>query len=166
MGDAILHLFCGKIAAGKSTLAARIAQEDDAVLISEDDWLAALFADQLSLPKDYARCAGKLRKIMGRHVSALLNAGTSLVLDFPANTVDSRVWLREILEETGAEHKLHVLMPPDEECLARLRKRNAEAAHQFHVSEEQYWRFAKHFVPPNPAEGFTIIEHRGAQRVE
>ncbi|MFN7696044.1 MAG: AAA family ATPase, partial [Burkholderiales bacterium] len=37
-----LHFFCGKAGAGKSTLAARIAQETGAVLISEDVWMTRL----------------------------------------------------------------------------------------------------------------------------
>lgn len=40
-----LHMICGKIAAGKSTLAARLAEADRTVLIAEDDWLGALYAD-------------------------------------------------------------------------------------------------------------------------
>ena len=43
----ILHMLCGKIAAGKSTLAARLASAPETVLIAEDDWLNALFADEL-----------------------------------------------------------------------------------------------------------------------
>ena len=40
-----LHFFCGKIAAGKSTLAAKLAEQEGTVLIAEDAWLAALYAD-------------------------------------------------------------------------------------------------------------------------
>jgi predicted kinase len=43
-----LHMICGKIAAGKSTLAARLGRAQGTVLVAEDDWLSALFPDQLS----------------------------------------------------------------------------------------------------------------------
>ena len=39
----ILHLVCGKPAAGKSTLTARLGAADDTRVISEDSWLAALY---------------------------------------------------------------------------------------------------------------------------
>lgn len=42
-----LLLFCGKMGAGKSTEAKKIALERNAVLISEDDWLATLYPDQI-----------------------------------------------------------------------------------------------------------------------
>ena len=40
---ATLHLVCGKIAAGKSTLTARLGQEPDTVVIAENHWLARLY---------------------------------------------------------------------------------------------------------------------------
>ena len=40
---ATLHLVCGKIAAGKSTLTAELAAQPRTVLISEDFWTARLF---------------------------------------------------------------------------------------------------------------------------
>lgn len=91
-----LFMLCGKIASGKSTLANQLAGEDG-ILIAEDDWLGALFADQLKTGADYKRCVGKLRSIMAPHVVSLLNAGTTIVLDFPANTIEQRAWMRNIL---------------------------------------------------------------------
>jgi predicted kinase len=40
-----LYLLCGKIAAGKSTLARRLAARPMTLLISEDHWTSNLFAD-------------------------------------------------------------------------------------------------------------------------
>ncbi|MBO6758783.1 MAG: ATP-binding protein [Roseibium sp.] len=154
-----LHLLCGKIAAGKSTLAAHLSDADGTVLIVEDDWLAALYADEMATAKDYVRCASNLRDIIGPHVVALLNTGVSVVLDFQANTVDSRSWMRALIDQAQSDHQLHVLVPPDEVCLARLRKRNASGDHPFAVSEDQFHRFSKYFVPPAPNEGFNLVFH-------
>ncbi|WP_323782735.1 ATP-binding protein [Thalassovita sp.] len=154
-----LHMLCGKIAAGKSTLSSRLAGLDGTVLIAEDEWLNALFAEEMATAKDYVRCASKLRQAMGPHVSALLNAGVSVVLDFPANTVENRNWMRGILEATGAAHQLHVLDVPDEVCLARLRARNAQGDHPFAATEAQFRQFSKHYVAPSAEEGFNIVLH-------
>ncbi len=154
-----LHMMCGKIAAGKSTLAATLAKPADTVLIAEDEWLAALFSEEMSTPKDYFLCASRLRAIMGPHVASLLSAGLSVVLDFQANTVESRQWMRGIIERTGADHRLHVLVPPDEVCLARLRDRNASGAHPFSVTEAQFHQIARHFAAPTPEEGFNLVIH-------
>lgn len=156
---ATLHMICGKIASGKSTLASALADRDGAVLLSEDRWLNALYADQMSSIADYARCASKLRSVMGPHVSDLLTAGASVVLDFPANTSRTRAWMRGILETTQVSHQLHVLTPPDAVCLARLRDRNARGAHPFAVTETQFWEMSKYFEPPSPEEGFVLVRH-------
>ncbi len=154
-----LHLLCGKIAAGKSTLAAKLARENRAVLMAEDEWLKALYAHELHSVSDFVRCAAKLRSVMGPHVVALLNGGVSVVLDFQANTLDSRAWMRDILAATDASHQLHVLNVPDEVCLARLRARNAGGDHAFAATEAQFQQLSKHFVAPSPDEGFTIVLH-------
>ena len=57
-----LHMVCGKIASGKSTLIAALAQQPRTILISEDVWLGALFVDQMSSPADYVRAAARLRE--------------------------------------------------------------------------------------------------------
>ena len=157
-----LHLLCGKIASGKSTLARGLAAAPDTVLISEDDWLSRLYPDEIATLEDYVRCARRLRGVMSDHVASLLRAGVSVVLDFPANTVESRQDLRRIFETAGAAHCLHVLDLPDDLCKTRLRDRNAAGAHAFAPSEADYDLFTRHFQPPSKAEGFVIERHAGA----
>ena len=154
-----LHMLCGKIASGKSSLAAELASADGTVILSEDTWLGLLFADQLLSPADYVRCSAKLRDAMGPHVVDLLSAGISVVLDFPANTLENRNWMRSILDQTQADHVLHLLNAPDAVCLERLHKRNAAQNHPFAATKEQFDLFAKHFVLPSAEEAFTIVEH-------
>jgi predicted kinase len=97
-----LHLLCGKMAAGKSTQARKLASQPGTVLISQDEWLASLYPGELNTLEDYVRCSTCLNGVMAAHVEALLRAGLSVVLDFPANTVKSRQWMKAIFERTGA----------------------------------------------------------------
>ena len=149
MTKPILHAVWGKIAAGKSTLAARLGAADRTVLIAEDDWLAQLFPDPAPTMRDYFRRSADLRKVLKPHVAALLNSGVSVVLDFQANTVESRTWLREILDLTEADHQLHVLDVPDEVCLTRLRARNASGDHPFAPTEDDFHKVAAYVTPPS-----------------
>ena len=155
-----LYLLCGKIAAGKSTLARRLADRPATVLISEDHWTSNLFAGELQTIEDYGRYARRLRAAMGPHVVAVLTAGLSVVLDFPANTAATRAWARGIFEDAGAAHELHLLEASDETCRRRLRQRNAAGEHPFQVSDAEYALFTSYFVPPTPDEGFNVIRHR------
>ncbi|MBD3677511.1 MAG: ATP-binding protein [Rhodobacteraceae bacterium] len=156
LGSPTLHLLCGKAASGKSTLAAELGEAPGTVVISEDQWLAALYGDQMSTLADYVRCSGKLEGIIAPHAAALLKAGVSVVLDFHANTRARRAWMRGIIEQSGADHRLHYLDVPDEVCLERLRARNASGTHPFAVTEEQFARISKHFEAPSPEEGFNV----------
>lgn len=156
----VLHLLCGKIAAGKSTLAHQLAQQTGAVIISEDAWLAHLFAEEMQDVADYVRCAGKLRNAMTPHLISLLQCGVSVVLDFPANTVAQRQWMKSVIHSAEAEHQLHFLDVPDELCKSRLHARNDAGQHDFAANDAQFALISSYFVAPHSDEGFNVIHHR------
>jgi predicted kinase len=93
-----LYLLCGKIAAGKSTLARPLAARQVTLLISEDHWTSNLFADDLRTIDDDGRYSARLRAAMGPHIVDMLRQGLSIVLDFPANTVRNRNWMRSLID--------------------------------------------------------------------
>ena len=155
-----LHMLCGKIASGKSWLATELGGQGNTIVISEDAWLAALYAEQLKSIPDYVRCSSNLRSIMRQHIVSVLRVDVSVVLDFQANTVNARNWMRTIVDDTGATHVLHVLDVPDEVCLDRLKSRNVRGSHPFAVTAEQFGQISKHFVPPSPDEGFDVVFHQ------
>lgn len=154
-----LHMVCGKIAAGKSTLTKRLAAEPRTILISEDDWLASLYPNEINTLEDYVRCAGRLRGAMAAHIGAVLAAGISVVLDFPANTVANRRWARGIFGKAGAAHCLHYLDVPDDVCKARLRARNLSGDHPFETTDAEFDQITSHFTAPTPEEGYRIVRH-------
>lgn len=154
-----LYLVCGKIGAGKSTLAHRLAANPKTILVSEDDWLSQIYADEINNLSDYVRCTGRFRKALAGHIAALLQAGLSVVLDFPANTPTSRQWAKALFEKADVAHELHYLDAPDETCKARLHERNAAGSHSFMVSDNEFDEITRYFVPPSPDEGFNVIRH-------
>ncbi|MDD7910185.1 ATP-binding protein [Pseudovibrio exalbescens] len=156
----VLHLMCGKVASGKSTLTAKLGELPNTVVLAEDEWLAGLYGDQMVSISDFVRCSAKLEAVIGPHTVALLRAGVSVVLDFHANTVERRRWMRSIVEASDAEHRLHYLDVPDEVCKARLRARNAKGEHPFAASDEQFEQLSRHFVVPSPEEGLDVVVHR------
>jgi len=82
-----------------------------------------------------------------------------VVLDFPANTVASRRWMRGIFEAAGAAHRLHFLDVPDAVCKGRLRARNASGTHPFETTDEQFDQISSHFAAPSLQEGFDVLRH-------
>jgi predicted kinase len=155
----ILYLLCGKIAAGKSTLARRLAARPATVLISMDHWMSTLFPTENRTIEDFARLSARLRAAMGPHVVDILRQDLSVVLDFPANTVSWRGWMRSVIDEADVAHELHVLDIPDVLCKDRLRQRNEGGEHPYQVSEATFDLFTSYFVLPTPDEGFNIVVH-------
>src|ERR1700676_2089866 len=133
-----LYLLCGKIAAGKTTLARRLAARPGTLLISEDHCTSNLFADDLKTIEDYGRYSARLRAAMGPHIVDILRQGLSVVLDFPGNTLRNRDWMRSLIAQADVAHELHHLDIPDAICRQRLRQRNAGGAHPFQVSDAEY----------------------------
>ena len=159
-GKATLHMLCGKIAAGKSTLAAELAERHGALLVSEDFWTSRLFGPEMREVADYVRFSRRLREAMGPHLTELLRAGLSIVLDFPANTHASRAWMKGIYEAAGTDHILQFLDQPDEICRARLRERNAAGEHEFAATDAQFDVITSYFEPPTEDEGLNIVAYR------
>ena len=155
-----LRLLCGKIAAGKSTLTKCLAARPATVLISEDHWHSTLYPDEIRTIEDYARDSARVRAAMRPRVVSLLKAGLSVVLDFQANTLAVRGWMRTLIDGSDATHELHFLDIPDETCKRRLRERNATGEHPYQPTDADYDLFTRHFVPPSADEGFNEVVHK------
>lgn len=159
MSHTTLHMLCGKIAAGKSTLSAELRQIPLTIVISEDSYLKRLFDSEINNVSDYIRCSQRLRDAVSPLIQDLLRMGVSVVLDFPANTHATRSWMRTLFESTGADHRLHFLDVSDEVCKARLRARNATKSHDFAASDTEFDQITSYFVPPSEAERFNVIRY-------
>lgn len=156
---ATLYLLCGKIAAGKSTLARDLATRPATLLITMDHWMSTLYPVENRTIEDFTRLSARLRDAIGPHIVDILRQDISVVLDFPANTVRWRSWMRTLINEADVAHELHVLNLPDAICKERLRQRNASGKHQYQVDEAAYDQFTSYFVLPTSDEGFKIIFH-------
>jgi len=156
---ATLHFICGKAGAGKTTLARELGKSLPAIVVCEDEWISRLGFEIRSL-EDYREASGRCRKVIGSLVPDLLRLGVSVVLDFAANTVQRRAWIRSLFEATGADHVLHWIEASDAECLDNLHRRNEEKPAGIYwgsVSDELFHAVNPHFVPPSLEEGFHVI---------
>ena len=154
-----LHMLCGKIAAGKSTLSMRLGEANTTIVIGEDRWVAQLYPNEIKSVADFFHRSARLRATLKPHIVDLLRAGVSVVLDFHANTVASRLWMRSLFEEGRASHRLHFLDVPDEVCRARMHARNAALVDDYATSDADFDHVTSFFVPPDESEGFHVIRY-------
>lgn len=155
-----LIFFCGKMAAGKSTLARTLAAREHAALLVQDEFVEQLFPGEIVDIPSFIKYAGRLKSAVGPHVVALLTLGTSVVLDFPGNTRSQRAWFRELIEQARVDHELHFIDAPDALCKRQLKERSKDLPPGTPwTSEAEFDMITAHFLAPADDEGFNVIRH-------
>lgn len=151
-----LTFFCGKMGAGKSTQAKYQATKNNAMLLSEDDWLAAHFPNQINTFDDYLNYSKLIKPFVKNLVQELLKKGVEVVMDFPANTKKQRLWLVQISSEIECEHQLVFLDITDEQCLKQIAKRRKEHPERAQFDTEAvFHQVTQYFEPPQGSENLN-----------
>jgi predicted kinase len=159
--SAKLIFLCGKMAAGKSTLARDLADRENAILLVEDQFLDKLFPGEITDIPGYVRCSSRLKSALAPHICALLSKGISVVLDFPANTTRQRAWFREIFERANVEHELHFVDAPDSLCKIQLQERSKHRPPGSPwTTEAEFEAITAYFQPPSKDEKFNVVCHQ------
>ena len=152
-----LVFFCGKMGSGKTTLSLEIAESMKAIRLSEDEWLAALYPDEIKVFDDYISYSARLRPVLKSHVQKILKSGVSVVMDFPANTINQRKWFKEILATDQMPHKLIYIEASDRLCLSQIQsRRNDQPERAQFDTETVFKQVTSYFQPPTEKEGFNI----------
>jgi predicted kinase len=98
---ATAYLLVGLPAAGKTTVARRLAAEHRALRLTPDEWMIPLFGE--------SDAGGRRDVLEGRLISLALQAlriDTNVVLDLGCWARDERSALRRLVEDIGATHEL------------------------------------------------------------
>lgn len=158
--SAKLIFVCGKMAAGKSTLARDLADRENAVLLVQDDFLDTLFPGEITDIQKFVECYSRLKNALTPHICTLLSKGISVVLDFAAATKGQRVWFRELIESTNVAHELHFVDASDGLCKNQLRDRSKRLpAGTPWTTDADFEAVNAHFQPPTEDERFNIVRY-------
>ena len=153
-----LYLMCGKMAAGKSTYARELAREQNALLLVQDEFVAALFPGAITDIPSFVKYSGRLRHALSDHICDLLSHGMSVVLDFPGNTRNQRQWFRDLFERANVEHELHYIVASDDLCKRQLRQRSAALpAGSRWTTDAEFDLITSYFQAPADDERFNVV---------
>ena len=158
--SAKLIFFCGKMAAGKSTLARDLAARENAVLFVQDDFLNTLFPSEITDIPAFVDRYTRLKNALTPHICALLSKGIPVVLDFAAATRAQRAWFRELIERTNVAHELHFVEASDALCKTQLRNRSkALPASTPWTTDADFEAINAYFQAPSQDEKFNVVRH-------
>ena len=154
---------CGKMASGKSTLSKELAEQENAVLLSQDELLDRLYPGEIVDIPGYVKRSTQLGRAIAPIICSTLSKGVSVVLDFPGNTKRQRTWFRELIDSSGCRHELHSIEASDELCKRRLKERNQELPDgAAWTTDAEFDAVTAYFEPPSDEEGFHIVHHQRA----
>ena len=161
--SAKLIFLCGKMAAGKSSLARDLAERENAILFVQDQFLDSLFPGEIIDIPGFVKCSSRLNNALAPHICALLSKGISVVLDFPGNTKAQRAWFRGIFERANVEHELHFVNASDTLCKSQLKDRSQRLPPGTPwTTEAEFDAVTAYFQPPSEDEKFNVVRHERA----
>lgn len=143
-----LFLTVGLPGTGKTTAARQIETEQNALRLTKDEWVKALYGPE-NPPAAQDVIEGRLVQIGLR----VLELGTSVVIDYGLWGRDERSALRQAAADRGAAAELRYFELTPAEQRRRLSERQAEAPHTtWPMSEEELTRWAASIEIPTPGE--------------
>ena len=160
----MIHLICGPIGAGKTTIAHQLAEQHNAIRFSEDEWLSNLFIPDAPenlldesiemlatwAAEKYQRCRGQIWPLCEQ----LLKQGIHVVLDGAAANKEQRDKIREKAAKSGVGFKLYYVTADKETRRSRVLERNAKGGktYSMQVSVEMFELMEHLFEMPELGE--------------
>ncbi|WP_285685980.1 ATP-binding protein [Actinoplanes sp. NBRC 103695] len=143
-----LFLTVGLPCTGKTTAARRIEIEHDAIRLTKDEWVKALYGNG-NPPSAADVIEGRLIRIGLR----ALELGTNVVIDYGLWSRDERSALRRAAADRGAAVEMHYFEVTAAEQRRRADQRQAEAPHTtWPMSDEELAEWAAVIEIPTPGE--------------
>jgi predicted kinase len=143
-----LFLTVGLPCTGKTTAARRIELEQEALRLTKDEWVKALYGDE-NPPSAADVIEGRLIEIGLR----ALELGLNVVIDYGLWSRDERSALRQAAVDRGATVELRYFEVAPAEQRMRLDRRQAEAPHTtWPMSDEELAEWAAGIEIPTRGE--------------
>lgn len=149
-----VYMTCGKICSGKTTYAQKLRQKNKAVVLSIDEIMLSMFAQDAGDKHDYY--VEKLKEYLFKKSLEIIESGINVVLDWGFWTKTERNYARKFYADHKVACEFHFIEVDDEEWKKRIEKRNLSVGHNegaaYYVDEGLAQKFVEIFEKPEPSE--------------
>lgn len=147
-------MVCGKICSGKSTYAEWLRKKNNAVLLSIDEIMLAMFGQYVGEMHD--EYVARTEKYLFGKSLEIIESGINVVLDWGVWTRSERAEARKFYESRGIAYELHYIDISDAVWRERISKRNNAISEgsldAYYVDENLAAKFGANFEPPTDKE--------------
>lgn len=147
-------LICGKICAGKSTYAKKLARERSAVWLSCDDLMLSLFGEDIGALHD--RYHDSAEGFLLRQAAHIAGLGLPVILDFGFWGRSERAGITDRFRRQNLDVEWHYIDTSDQALFAQMKKRNDDiaqnGAREYLTDEGLIRKCIAAFEPPDRGE--------------
>lgn len=155
-----VFMICGKICSVKSTQAQKIRSRCQAVILSVDEIILALFGQDVGkVLDDYV---AKTKKYLYQKSLEVIDSGIDVILDWGFWTREEREHARRFYSSRNIECEMQYIDIDSDEWRMRMQKRNQSVQEKkfdaYYVSEDLVAKFENIFQEPERDEVDVCIE--------
>jgi predicted kinase len=154
---ATAHLICGYIGVGKTTLAEKLENSENAVRFTQDEWMSKIFGnypDEATFTENYE----KINSLMNTIWPKFLARGVDVILDLNYWTRTSRDEARNVVAALHAKAILYFVNCPLPLAWSRIEKRNLALHDGVFVSQKIFDTSLHKLEPLQPDEEHIDIK--------
>ena len=152
---------CGKMAAGKSTLARDLAEREDAILLVQDEFLETLWPGEITDVPEFIDRSRRLRKALAPHISRSsverhVRRTRLPRQDQGATCVVPRIIRARLCRTRGA--LCRCVRRPLQASTQKDRSRNLPPGTPW-TTDTDFEAITVYFQAPTEEEGFNVVRH-------
>ncbi len=154
-----LHIICGFVGAGKTTLAKKLEKQYKAIRFSTDEWMIELFNFKGDFGKKYIDSKKRSKEFIWKLSKKILLLERDVILDFGFWSKKERALFFKRAKQIGVEPILYYLDVPIEELKKRVNSRNKKLNKKtFNITKEWFNKWLPLFEEPKFSEKPIIIK--------
>lgn len=151
-----IHLMCGYIGFGKTTVAKQIEQETGARRFTPDDVMIELFGTDVG--DDFMEKANKVDEYIWEQIALAIKNGQDVIYDAGSWSADDRKYVMQRIQKLGAKSLWHQVNCDIELAKKRTLARS-KSAEELSVDEKFFDENLSRYEPISQAEQLDVVVH-------